>query len=53
VQGPERNISAALAVASGISDADVTTYLMVIAVIGLLILLPAAGELGNRVEGEA
>ena len=29
-------------------DADVITYLMVIAIIGLVILMPAAGELGKR-----
>ena len=29
-------------------DLDVITYLMVIAVIGLVVLMPAAGELGKR-----
>jgi predicted Na+-dependent transporter len=44
----QRNISAALVVAAQNFDADVITYLMVIAVIGLVILMPAAGELGKR-----
>jgi predicted Na+-dependent transporter len=46
----QRNISAALVVAAQNFDADVITYLMVIAVIGLVILMPAAGELGKRVK---
>ncbi len=49
----QRNISAALVVAAGNFDADVITYLMVIAIIGLVILMPAAGELGKRTKGEA
>jgi len=49
----QRNISAALVVAAGNFDADVITYLMVIAVIGLVILMPAAGELGKRIKTEA
>jgi len=49
----QRNISAALVVAAGNFDADVITYLMVIAVIGLVILMPAAGELGKRMKTEA
>lgn len=44
----QRNISAALVVAGQNFDSDVITYLMVIAVIGLVILMPAAGELGKR-----
>lgn len=44
----QRNTSAALVVAAQNFDADVVTYLMVIAVIGLLVLMPAAGELGRR-----
>jgi BASS family bile acid:Na+ symporter len=44
----QRNISAALVVAGQNFDADVVTYLMVIAVLGLVILMPAAGELGKR-----
>ena len=34
-------------------DADVITYLMVMAVIGLVILMPAAGELGKRMKTDA
>lgn len=44
----QRNISAALVVAAQNFDSDVITYLMVIAVIGLVVLMPAAGELGKR-----
>ncbi len=44
----QRNISAALVVAGQNFDLDVITYLMVIAVIGLVVLMPAAGELGKR-----
>ena len=44
----QRNISAALVVAGQNFGLDVITYLMVIAVIGLVILMPAAGELGKR-----
>ncbi|MFC2055444.1 hypothetical protein ACFLV7_14280 [Chloroflexota bacterium] len=29
-------------------DAEVITYLMVVAIIGFVILFPAAGELGKR-----
>lgn len=46
----QRNISAALVVAAQNFDADVLTYLMVIAVIALVILMPVAGELGKRVS---
>ena len=49
----QRNISAALVVAAGNFDADVITYLMVIALIGLVILMPAAGELGKRAQQQA
>jgi predicted Na+-dependent transporter len=49
----QRNISAALVVAAGNFGADVITYLMVIAIIGLVILMPAAGELGKRMKTEA
>ena len=54
----QRNISAALVVAAQNFGADVITYLMVMALIGLIILMPAAGELGKRMktgagEGEA
>lgn len=47
----QRNISAALVVAGQNFDLDVITYLMVIAVIGLVVLMPAAGELGKRRAG--
>ena len=46
----QRNISAALVVAAQNFDTNVVTYLMVIAVIGLIILMPAAGELGKRMQ---
>ena len=48
----QRNISAALVVAAQNFDADVITYLMVIAIIGFIVLFPAAGELGKRQAGE-
>jgi predicted permease len=44
----QRNISAALVVAGQNFGVDVITYLMVIAVIGLVVLMPVAGELGKR-----
>ena len=44
----QRNISAALVVAGQNFDMDVVTYLMVIAVVGLVVLMPLAGELGKR-----
>ena len=46
----QRNISAALVVAAQNFSPDVITYLMVIAVIGLVVLMPAAGELGKRAK---
>ena len=46
----QRNISAALVVAAQNFDADVITYLMVVAIIGFVILFPAAGELGKRAQ---
>jgi BASS family bile acid:Na+ symporter len=46
----QRNISAALVVAGQNFDMDVVTYLMVIAVVGLVVLMPLAGELGKRAE---
>ena len=48
----QRNISAALVVGGQNFGGDVITYLMVIAVIGLVILMPAAGELGKRLAKE-
>jgi BASS family bile acid:Na+ symporter len=47
----QRNISAALVVAGQNFGADVITYLMVIALIGLVVLMPTAGELGKRAKG--
>jgi BASS family bile acid:Na+ symporter len=46
----QRNISAALVVAAQNFDAEVITYLMVVAVIGFVVLFPAAGELGKRAK---
>ena len=48
----QRNISAALVVAAQNFDTNVVTYLMVIAVIGLVVLMPLAGELGRRAAPE-
>lgn len=47
----QRNISAALVVAAQNFTADVITYLLVIAIIGLVVLMPAAGEIGKRMKG--
>ena len=44
----QRNIAAALVVAGQNFSPDVLTYLMVIAVVGLVVLMPLAGELGKR-----
>ncbi len=44
----QRNISAALVVAGQNFDANAITYVMVIAIIGLVVLMPLAGELGKR-----
>jgi BASS family bile acid:Na+ symporter len=49
----QRNISAALVVAAQNFNAEVITYLMVIAIIGLVVLMPAAGELGKRAKSVA
>lgn len=46
----QRNISAALVVAAQNFDSNVITYVMVMAVIGLVVLMPAAGELGRRMQ---
>lgn len=46
----QRNISAALVVAAQNFSVDVITYLIVIAIIGLVVLMPAAGELGKRMQ---
>ena len=46
----QRNIAAALVVAGQNFDPDVITYLMVVAVIGFVVLFPAAGELGKRTQ---
>lgn len=47
----QRNIAAALVVAGQNFDIDVITYLMVVAILGLMILMPLAGELGRRKSG--
>jgi BASS family bile acid:Na+ symporter len=49
----QRNISAALVVAGQNFGMEVITYLMVIAVVGLVILMPLAGELGKRAKEQA
>lgn len=49
----QRNISAALVVAGQNFGIDVVTYLMVIAVIGLVVLMPTAGELGKQLAKAA
>jgi BASS family bile acid:Na+ symporter len=49
----QRNISAALVVAAQNFSSDVITYLLVIAIIGLVVLMPAAGEIGKRMQGSA
>ncbi|MBK5108911.1 MAG: bile acid:sodium symporter [Anaerolineales bacterium] len=49
----QRNISAALVVGAQNFSTDVITYLMVIAIISLVILMPAAGEIGKRLQGAA
>jgi BASS family bile acid:Na+ symporter len=46
----QRNISAALVVGAQNFSVDVITYLMVIAILGLILLMPAAGELGKRIQ---
>ena len=46
----QRNISAALVVAAQNFDSNVITYVMVIAVISLVVLMPTAGELGKRMQ---
>jgi len=48
----QRNISAALVVAGQSFDMDVVTYLIVISVVGLVVLMPLAGELGKRAKVE-
>lgn len=44
----QRNISAALVVAAQNFDSEVITFVLVFAVIGFIVLFPAAGELGKR-----
>jgi len=44
----QRNISDALVVAGQNFGMEAVTYLMVIAVVGLVVLMPFAGELGKR-----
>jgi BASS family bile acid:Na+ symporter len=49
----QRNVSAALVVAGQNFGADVLTYVLVMAIISLVLLMPAAGELGKRMKGTA
>lgn len=44
----QRNIAAALVVGGQNFGIDVVTYLMVVAIVSLVILMPLAGELGKR-----
>jgi predicted Na+-dependent transporter len=44
----QRNIAAALVVAGQNFGSEVITYLMVVAIVALIILMPLAGELGRR-----
>jgi len=44
----QRNIAAALVVAGQNFGIDVITYLMVVAIVSLVVLMPLAGELGRR-----
>jgi BASS family bile acid:Na+ symporter len=46
----QRNISAALVVAGQNFGLEVITYLMAIAVIGLVVLMPLAGEFGKQMK---
>ena len=46
----QRNLSAALVVAAQNFDTSVITYIMVFSVIGFVILMPVAGELGKRMQ---
>jgi BASS family bile acid:Na+ symporter len=46
----QRNISAALVVAAQNFDSNVVTYVMVVAVLSLVVLMPTAGELGKRMQ---
>jgi len=49
----QRNLSAAMVVAGQnfASDPDVLTFIIVAGIVGLLVLMPLAGELGRRAEG--
>jgi len=47
----QRNVSAALVVAGGFG-AEVITYVMVVAVVMLVLLMPLAGEIGKRAQGK-
>jgi BASS family bile acid:Na+ symporter len=48
----QRNLAAALVVAGQNFTSEVITYIMVMGIIGLVVLMPAAGELGRRVKTE-
>jgi BASS family bile acid:Na+ symporter len=47
----QRNVSAAMVVAGGFG-AEVITYVIVVALIMLVLLMPLAGELGKRAQGK-
>jgi len=49
----QRNLAAALVVAGQNFTSDVITYIMVMGIIGLVVLMPTAGELGRRMRKEA
>jgi len=49
----QRNIAAALVVAGQNFTTEVVTYLLVIAIISLVVLMPVAGEIGKRTKGAA
>ncbi|MFL7838693.1 MAG: bile acid:sodium symporter family protein [Candidatus Promineifilaceae bacterium] len=50
----QRNLAAAMIVAAGnFTDPDVLTEVLIIALIGLVLLMVAGGELGKRAQGSA
>jgi BASS family bile acid:Na+ symporter len=48
----QRNISAALVVAGGNFGTEVVTYLLIVGLITMAILMPAAGGIGRRAHSE-
>ena len=48
----QRNLAAALVVGGQNFDSEVITYVLVVGVLGFVILIPAAGELGRRAKGD-